>query len=337
MAALSHVKSNTVGDFTGTVTVFNSVGSTATANATDLVRPGDWNSAHNFFQTISGNTAGQSTASGTNLVFGASRGLTANMSTAAGAATVWFSGDAPVQSLYPYPPMSTVSQTNGAIGVTTASIWAYPLQVQEAVQFNAIRLHWSASLATTTVAASQTITHQYGIYTQNGASLSRLSSSSYSLALSQSSVSGTLSYPTSTGTGGYGYNTTTWTTTAQAQSLIGSVGQRMVDQQVGGTVELRPGMFWYVQHQRQATAGAAAGLSTALVANVMYPFNNVAPIGQSSGGNTTNASQGFRPFGVFTSTGSAGHSGTAMLDALAYSGFANTISNVPLVAFMSTS
>ena len=67
--AVTHVKSNTIGDFTGTVTVFNSTGGTATQNATDLIRPSDWNSAHAQIITISGNTAGQSTASGTNIVF----------------------------------------------------------------------------------------------------------------------------------------------------------------------------------------------------------------------------------------------------------------------------
>lgn len=336
MAALSHVKSNTIGDFTGTVTVLNSQGSTTTAAATDLVRPGDWNSAHNFFQTISGNTGGDaSTASGTNLVIGGGGAVQARLSTAAGAATLWVQ-PVPASTYYPWQPASTVSQTNGAIGVTTASMWAFPLQVQRDVAFNAMRLHFSASWASTTVAASQTLTHQFGLYSRNGTNLSLISSSSYSMAGSYSSISGTLSYPTSTGTGGYGYGTTTWAATANAQSLVGTVGQRQVEQQFGGNMTLSAGNYWYVFHQRQATVGAAAGLSTALVANVMFPFNNGAPMGVSSAGQTTNASLGFRPFGVFTSTNSAGHSGTALLGALPYSGFANTISNVPLVAFVST-
>ena len=88
--AVSHVKSNTIGDFTGTVTVLNSQGSTTTAAATNLVRPGDWNSAHNFFQTISGATGGDaSTASGTNMVIGGTNGVGVALSTAAGAATLW--------------------------------------------------------------------------------------------------------------------------------------------------------------------------------------------------------------------------------------------------------
>jgi hypothetical protein len=51
---VSHAKSNTIGDFTGTVTVFNSAGTTATALATDLVRPSDWNSAHNITLSVNG-------------------------------------------------------------------------------------------------------------------------------------------------------------------------------------------------------------------------------------------------------------------------------------------
>lgn len=55
MPALSiqHAKNNTIADFTGVVTVGNSTGGTATANASDLVRPSDWNSEHNFSITMS--------------------------------------------------------------------------------------------------------------------------------------------------------------------------------------------------------------------------------------------------------------------------------------------
>jgi hypothetical protein len=43
---VTHAKSNTIADFTGTATVFNSSGGTGTVLATNLVRPTDWNSAH---------------------------------------------------------------------------------------------------------------------------------------------------------------------------------------------------------------------------------------------------------------------------------------------------
>ena len=80
---IKHGKSNAVPDFTGTVTVFNSLGVTATTLASALVRPSDWNSAHDQFLTISGNTAGASTLSGSNIVLqgGANVTLSANGST----------------------------------------------------------------------------------------------------------------------------------------------------------------------------------------------------------------------------------------------------------------
>ncbi len=51
--ALYHAYSQTVGDGT----------------ATSVVRPSDWNSGHNQFVTLAGNTAGASTISGTNIVY----------------------------------------------------------------------------------------------------------------------------------------------------------------------------------------------------------------------------------------------------------------------------
>lgn len=70
--AVSHVYTQTVADGT----------------ATSVVRPSDWNSAHNQYVTLSGNTAGQSTISGTNIVFQGGNNVTLSAATAAGAATV---------------------------------------------------------------------------------------------------------------------------------------------------------------------------------------------------------------------------------------------------------
>ena len=74
--AVSHVYNQTVADGT----------------ATSVVRPSDWNSAHNQFLTVSGNTAGSSTMSGTNIVWQGGNNVTLSVSTAAGAATVVVSG-----------------------------------------------------------------------------------------------------------------------------------------------------------------------------------------------------------------------------------------------------
>jgi len=74
--AVSHVFSNAVADWTGTVTVGDSAGATTTIAATDLVRPVDWNSAHNQFYTLTGNTSGNSTASGTNVLLSGGSNIT---------------------------------------------------------------------------------------------------------------------------------------------------------------------------------------------------------------------------------------------------------------------
>jgi hypothetical protein len=74
--AVQHVFSNAVAD--GTVT--------------SIVRPSDWNSYHNQQVTLAGNTAGQSTISGTNIVFQGGNNVTLSANTAANAATIVISG-----------------------------------------------------------------------------------------------------------------------------------------------------------------------------------------------------------------------------------------------------
>lgn len=106
--AVSHVKSNPVANMTGTVTVFGSGGVTETKAATDLVRPVDWNSAHNQFMTISGNIGANSTASGSNIVFQAA----GNISLFASTDTLIFS--APVQTVQTQGMVSLQGST-GAI------------------------------------------------------------------------------------------------------------------------------------------------------------------------------------------------------------------------------
>lgn len=116
--AVSHVKSLAAADFTGTVTVFNSQGSTTTAAATDLVRPSNWNEAHNQFSTLSGNTANSSALSGTNIVLQGGNNITLSGVSAAGAATIVISGpNTAAQSVQPV----AVSGSNGSFAFSTAS------------------------------------------------------------------------------------------------------------------------------------------------------------------------------------------------------------------------
>jgi hypothetical protein len=111
--AISHVKSNTIADFTGTVTVFNSVGATQTANATDLVRPSDWNSVHNQYYTLSGNTNNASTVSGTNVVFQGAGAVTLTGTNQ----TIVF--NAPVQSVQTQSNIQALSAGTQSVGTGT--------------------------------------------------------------------------------------------------------------------------------------------------------------------------------------------------------------------------
>ena len=186
MAALSHVKSNTIGDFTGTVTVFNSQGSTATANATDLLRPGDWNSAHNFFQTISGATGGNaSTASGTNLVIGGTQGINVSLSTAARAATLWIGGG----MLSGYTPYADLNTVTGQVGQGTLQV---DPEVWPAFQFDRVLVP-IVNTNSSNSSGSHTISSWVGIYTRNASTLSLLASTSTSLALTHSGTVGSYS------------------------------------------------------------------------------------------------------------------------------------------------
>ena len=116
--AVSHVKSNTIADWAaGAVTVANSTGGTQTVDATNLVRPSDWNSAHNQFVTISGNTAGTVNGSGTNIVFGGSNDITLNLSTAGGGGQTLWIQNAVEAAYWACPPYQ--GNSNGLISNIT--------------------------------------------------------------------------------------------------------------------------------------------------------------------------------------------------------------------------
>ena len=280
-------------------------------------------------------SAGTTNTSISNISFGNANNVTFGLNGSTVTATV--SPASPILStVIPYFPGSTSSQTQGGFGTSTASAFLYPISLGNAVTFNEVRfLHSMSFVTTSNSSGGQTITSQYGLYSENGDTLSQIASGSFSLAMTGSSVSATINFPTVTGTGGYTYNTTTVTTTAQAQSLFGTIGNRAVGLQFGQNLSLSEGLYWLGLFQRQSTSNTAIGMSTAMVGNVFGPAQSVAPYGSASSALTTNTFYHFN-WGVFTSTGSAGHSGTNLPSTMAISGIANTIGVVPLVTFILT-
>jgi len=332
VGALSHVKSNTIADFTGTFTGFNSQGSTTTIAATDIVRPSDWNSAHNAFLTLSGNTGGTSTMSGTNMVLAGGIGIILSNATAAGAATISIALSDIVTGLPLNYPASTGTHTRGAMGTSSASLFLYPFYLDNYVAFNAIRMLQSASFVSSTVSGQQTISSSWGLYTNNASTLSLMSSFSLSQAMTNTSVSGTVSFASSTGTNGYTYGTSTFSTTAQGQSLFGTAFPRIVDLVLTewNVTTFSPGLYWLGLLQRQSTSSAAVGFSTGHFGNIMATqITNAMPFGLS-GANTTNFQRRLPGFGVYTLTQ------TSMPSAVPLTQIAHSLTNMPYLSLTST-
>ena len=116
--AVQHVFSNAVAD--GTVT--------------SIVRPSDWNSYHNQQVTLSGNTAGQSTVSGTNIVFQGGNNVTLSANTAANAATIVISGGDTSQFL------TTAMQSNAGSNFVAATSPVYGTNITGTVGSNGVSL-----------------------------------------------------------------------------------------------------------------------------------------------------------------------------------------------------
>ena len=232
--AVSHAKSNTIANWTGTVTVGNSTGGTQTANATDLVRPADWNSVHNQFYTLSGNTNNASTASGTNVVFRASGDFTLVGSSD----TIVFSGPA-AQYISYYQNVPAMNATITTTGGGGSSQIVFPFFMPEEGSFSYLRMPVSMSLASTTfttgaagygssVAQSNTI--WMNIYTRGTGASSRSAQwvtsgsttwafqISYSGTSSTHSVSYNVTFP-----GEGGVSSSTQMTTTQASASINEV------------------------------------------------------------------------------------------------------------------
>jgi hypothetical protein len=176
-----------------------------------------------------------------------------------------------------------------------------PVQAQNNANGNIARVVNNMSWVTSNVAASQTITSAFGIFIPNGSGnnssevvLANASvSNSFSIAVTASGVSATISYPSITHSSGYVYTSTSYSTTAQLQSFWGTFTNHAVDllfATASSLVPITPYVYpilglW----QSVSTAGANAGLSVqGLVGNQMSA-NAVPTFGASVTGNTNNS------------------------------------------------
>lgn len=330
---ITHALSLTVGDATGTATIWNGA-TTSSIAATAVPRPTDWNSQHALMFTFGGNTTNASTVSGTAVPFAGTGGISIGGSN--GSVLFSVGPNATVSTYVPYFPASTSSQTGGAKGTSTASAIVFPIPVYQDIAFNAMRILYSASYVTSTISGQHTISSGWGLYSNNAGTLSRISSGSFSMAMTVSSVSATVSLPNSTNSAGYTHTTLAITTTAQGQSLIGTAGNRVADLVFGGSMSLSPGLYYVGLHQRQSTSSANVGLSTAFIGNAMNATSGVGPMGSSTAAFSASSDYHLGAHGFYTSTGSAGYSGTTLPASMIMTGFNNNLNVMPMVTLLST-
>lgn len=303
MAAISHSKSNTIGDWAaGAVTVFNSQGSTATANATDLVRPGDWNSAHNAFQTISstvgGATYGTANATATNIVMGAADGIYLSMSTVANAATIYV-GESPI-SLFEPRPWNTSSAWSSH---PPASTYFQYMSFAEPTVIKQVIIPKSVSIgipAGTSSNVSQTFqdgyTHYVSIfsrrdYANSSGSLTMVTYGSFvnTFRFSHSSTSMYLLASWNTdSTGGTSAQNASSNATANLASVYSGVRQIVVP---FPNTTLQAGEYWLAQaHSSSQAATQTTNTTVGRFSNLhLVPMNavNAAPWGASSATNSS--------------------------------------------------
>lgn len=320
--------------------------------------------AENNNINLAGNTSNNTTASGStiqwiggnNITLGATNGSQIRIDAARGSVifansnnltfgssvdgistTITASYSMPTISTYfPWVPGATATQTLGAMGQTTGSLFLYPFPVTSPIAFNEMRLLEYASFATSTVSGAESITQMIGLFYKTSDSLTLISSTSLSFGVTNSSVSATINCPVGTATTGYSYNTVTASTTAQIHSLFGTAGSRLIGIQFGNSMSLNTGVYWLGVLEKRSTSNAAVGMSLGLVGNNWAPVQNVGPIGSATSALTADTAFNLLGMGVYTSTASTNYGGSAIPPYVLTTGMNNSATIMPMMTFYYT-
>jgi hypothetical protein len=202
---VQHVFSSPFAEDTGTVTVFNSAGVSVTEPATSLIGANEWNSAHNQTITLTGNTAGSSTVSGTNILFSGGIGITLSgtgstinieappLSISAYAVPWFFAG--PLS----YASAGQIVAAPGSSAIFGCIIAELPITMTQ------VGVPVFFSIGSTSSTNTAHFTHAVGLYTLTAGTYTLQASSTLSIGLSQSSTS--FSFTVSGGAGSTSYTT----------------------------------------------------------------------------------------------------------------------------------
>lgn len=221
-----HAKSITVADATGTATGWFGT-TTVTVAASAIQLPSDWNSAHNMLFTLTGNTTNNSTVSGTNIIIAGSGNVSVGGSNGSIIISGGGGGGGNIDGyIVPYLDREFL-----AAQVGNNQIFVQPLNVRAAFQFDQLIVP-VVYTATSNSSGSATLSMTAGVYTRNGNSLSLLSSTSGTFAVTNSGTVG--SYSLVSGLRMLPFN---WTGTLSADNYWVALGSRTT---TGGAA----GMTW---------------------------------------------------------------------------------------------
>lgn len=203
---ITHVKSNTVADATGTVTFWNGT-TTGSIAATNAVRPSDWNSQHALQFTLAGNTTGNSTVSGTNVIFNGAGGISIGGSN--GSLMISGPSGGAAGSMSAWRPFELGNNTTfSALGQNT--IYLQHFIPDENVAFSNMEFWGRGSFASSTNNNSNVMTIRYGLYSQEtGANSTRMTLAGSSSVLFTSAYSSSTSAAMTFSGNGSSYTTGT--------------------------------------------------------------------------------------------------------------------------------
>jgi len=337
-ASIIHAKSNTIGDFTGTVTVFDSAGTTTTAAATNLVRPVDWNSNHNVSITMQA----ADIASLFNIARGLSSSTDTNGVSMGMASDPWFE---------PFAHFNTAS-TQMQLSSMSNGTWYIdgPYEMDQAMGKGQVNMFIAlpanflggavySAAATGSVTRNGTLYQHFAIYTQaSGTNTTRLDSywtmqNSYlftnEMNLNTANTSSgtltnrlTISFPGQWDTAGgvtYSSSSTSATSNLSAStmastrydSLISNVGQYIsgsIMAPMGLSTTLQPSIFWvgrmiFTTTSSAGTAGGIGSMGTYFgQASVLGGVEHLGNAYKRLGSSASNSSTNFAPFHGFLAT-----------------------------------
>lgn len=195
----------------------------ADGTATSLVRPSNWNSAHNMMYNLSGNTLGSSQIVGSDVILAGGDNITLSADTAASKLFIVGPAAGGGVTLSFMEPTPLAGTANSSLGQN--SLYFVPIKPQNNVSMTAVNMLLSLSNVTSNNSHSVAITMSYGLYSLGtGASTSQLLQMATSSMAIRASYSSNLS-------GGYtlsqGTNSTTYSS-AGTGSTSAWTGQRIM-------------------------------------------------------------------------------------------------------------